>query len=44
MKDHVNEEVPNEIPKILILFDRVVNWDKVLKLGGRLEGDHTTHL
>jgi hypothetical protein len=22
----------------------VVNWDGVLKLGGRLEGDHVTHL
>jgi hypothetical protein len=44
MKDHVNEEVPNGIPKTLILSDKVVNWDKVLKLGGRLEGDHATHL
>jgi hypothetical protein len=22
----------------------VVNWDGVLKSGGRLEGDHATHL
>ncbi len=44
MKDDVNDEIPNETPKILIPFDEVVNWDGVLKLGDRLEGDHATHL
>jgi hypothetical protein len=44
MKNDVNNEVPNGTPKILILFYGVVNWDGVLKLGGRLEGDHATHL
>ncbi len=44
MKDDVNDEMPNGIPKTLIPFDEVVNWDGVLKLGNRLEGDHVTHL
>ncbi len=44
MKDGVNDEMFNGIPKILIPFDEVVNWDGVLKSGGRLEGDHATHL
>ncbi len=44
MKDDVNGEMFNGIPKILIPYDGVVNWDGVLKLGGRLEGDHVTHL
>jgi len=44
MKYDVNDEVFNGIPKILIPFNGVVNWDGVLKLGGRLEGDHVTHL
>jgi len=44
MKDDLNDEVPNGIPKILIPSNGVVNWDGVLKLGGRLEGDHVTHL
>jgi hypothetical protein len=39
----VNDEVPNETPKILIPFNGVVNWDGVLKLGGRLEVNHVTH-
>jgi hypothetical protein len=43
MKDDVNDEVPNETPKILILFNGLVNWDGVLKSSGRLEGDHATH-
>jgi hypothetical protein len=41
--DDVNDEVPNETPKILIPFNGVVNWDKVLKLGGRPKVDHATH-
>jgi hypothetical protein len=44
MKDDVNDEVPNGTPNFLIPFDRVVNWDGVFKLGGRLKGDHATHL
>ncbi len=44
MKDDVNDEVPNGIPKTLIPSDGVVNWDGVLKLGDRPESDHATHL
>jgi hypothetical protein len=44
MKDDVNDEVFNGIPKILIPFDEVVNWDGVLKSSDRLKGDHATHL
>ncbi len=43
MKVDVKVKVPNETPKTLILLDGVVNWDGVLKYGGRLEGDHVTH-
>jgi hypothetical protein len=43
MKDDVNDEMPNAIPKLYFLFMGVVNWDGVLKLGGKLEGDHATH-
>jgi hypothetical protein len=42
MNDDVNNEVINGTPKILIPFDGVASWDGVLKLGGRLEGDHIT--
>jgi hypothetical protein len=42
MKDDVNDEMPNEIPKILIQYDGVVNWDVVLKSNNRLKGDHAT--
>jgi hypothetical protein len=44
MKDDVNDEVPNGIPKILILFEGVVNWDGVLKSNNKQKGDHATHL
>jgi len=44
MKDDVNDEMLNGTSKTLIPSDGVVNWDGVLKLGGRLEGDHVTHL
>ncbi len=44
MKDDVNDEVFNGIPKILIPFDEVVNWDGVLKSSDSLKGDHATHL
>jgi hypothetical protein len=37
MKHDVNDEVPNQAPNIRILSNGV------LKLGGRLEGDHVTH-
>jgi hypothetical protein len=32
MRDDVNDEMFNGIPKTLIPFDGVVNWDQVLKL------------
>ncbi len=44
MKDDVNDEVPNGTFKILIPFGGVLNWDGVLKLNGKLEGDHVTHI
>jgi len=44
MKDDVNNEVPDRTPKTLILSDRVVNWDGVLKLSIKPNGDHATHL
>jgi hypothetical protein len=44
MKDNVKVKVPNITPKTLILSNGVVNWDGVLKFGGRLEGGHATHL
>jgi hypothetical protein len=40
----VKDEVPNGTPKILIPFNGVLNMDGVSKSGGRLEGDHVTHL
>jgi hypothetical protein len=43
MRDDVKVEVPNETPKTLIPFDEVVNWDGVLKFGGRPKGDHVAH-
>jgi hypothetical protein len=43
MKDDDKVKMPNGAPKILIPLDGVVNWDGVLKFGGRLEGDHATH-
>jgi hypothetical protein len=44
MKNDVNDEVPIGTPKGLILFDGVLTWDGVTKLGGKLKGDHATHL
>jgi hypothetical protein len=44
MKDDVNDEVSNETPKTLVPFNGVVNCNGVFKSGGRLEGDHATHL
>jgi hypothetical protein len=43
MKDDVNDGVLTRTPKILIP-NGVIIWDGVLKLGGRQEGDHATHL
>jgi len=43
MKDDVKIKVTNGTPKTLILLDGVVNWDGVLKFGGRLDNDHATH-
>jgi hypothetical protein len=40
MKDDVKNEVLNGAPKILIIFDGVLNKDGVSKSSGRLEGDH----
>jgi hypothetical protein len=42
-KYDVKVELPNKIPKTLISFNGVVNWDGMLKFSGRLEGDHATH-
>jgi hypothetical protein len=36
-------EVLNGTPKTLIPSNGVLNWDGVLKLSGRSEGDHVTH-
>jgi hypothetical protein len=44
MKDDVNDGVLTGTPKILIPFNGVINWDRVLKLGSRQKGDHATHL
>jgi hypothetical protein len=44
MKNYVNDEVPNGNPKALIPSNGVVNWDGVLKLGGKPKGDHATHI
>jgi hypothetical protein len=44
MKGDMNDEVPNGIPKTIIHSYGVVKCDGVLKLSGRIEGDHVTHL
>ncbi len=44
MKNDVNDEMPNGIPKTSILSDWVVNYDGVLKSNNKLKGDHVTHL
>jgi hypothetical protein len=43
MKDDVKIKVPNGTFKTLIPLDVVVNWDGVLKFGGKPEHDHVTH-
>ncbi len=40
MKDDVKDEVSNGTPKTWIPSNGVVNWDGVLKYGGKLQGDH----
>ncbi len=40
----MNDEMSNGISKTLIPSNGVINWDGVLKLGGRPKGDHATHL
>jgi hypothetical protein len=44
MKDHVKIMMLNKTPRILIPSDGVVNWDGLLKFGGRPKGDHAMHL
>jgi len=44
MKEDVNDEVFNGIPKNVIPFDGVIYLDGVLKLGGKTKGNHATHL
>jgi hypothetical protein len=44
MNDDVKVKVSDETPKTLIPLDGVINWDGVLKFGGRLEVDHVMHL
>jgi hypothetical protein len=43
MKDDVKIKVPNGTPKTLIPSNGVVNWDGVLKFGGRPKVDHFMH-
>jgi hypothetical protein len=43
MKDDLNDELPNGIPKTLILSNGVLNWNGVSKVGGKPKGDHATH-
>jgi len=42
MKDDMKVKMPNGTPKTLIPSNGVVNWEGVLKYGGRLEGDYAT--
>jgi len=44
MKDDVKITMLSKTPRILIPLDGVVNWDGVLKFGGRPKGDHAMHL
>jgi len=43
MKDDMNDKMFHGTSKTLIPFNGVLNCDGVLKLGGRLKGDHATH-
>jgi hypothetical protein len=44
MKDDLNDELPNGIPKTLILFNGVLNWNGMSKVGGKLRGPCYTFL
>jgi hypothetical protein len=44
MKDDVNDEVPNWIPKIIIPCSGVLNLDGVIKLSNKLKRDHAMQL
>ncbi len=43
MKDDVNDELHDGTPKIIILSDGVLNWNKVSKSSNKPKGDHATH-
>ncbi len=43
MKGDVKVIVFNRTPMTLIPSDGVVNWNGVLKFGGRPKGNHATH-
>jgi hypothetical protein len=43
IKDDVNDEMSNGTLKTLIFFDKVINWNELLKSCGKLKGDHATH-
>ncbi len=44
MKENVNDEVLNGVPKNVIPFDGVIYSDGVLKPGDKTKGNHATHL
>jgi hypothetical protein len=44
MKNDLNDEVPNETFKTLILSNGVLNWDGVSKFSDKFERDYATHL
>ncbi len=44
MKENVNDEVLNRIPKNVIPLDGVIYSDGVLKPGSKTKGNHATHL
>jgi hypothetical protein len=43
LKNVLNHEMFNGTPKTLVPSNEVVNWDGVLKLCGKVEGDHVAH-
>jgi len=43
MKDDVKLKMPNGTLRTLLHSNGVVNWDGVLKFGGKLKGDHVAH-
>jgi hypothetical protein len=43
MKDDMKVTMLSETPTTLIPLNGVVNWDGVLKFGGKPKGDHATH-